>query len=404
MVRKRHAALAVLAVVVLGGATPATAGQRDSAQAHSRAAESCRFLEKGPPGPRGDVLEVNPGAYPVIELYREGRRIRVFEVQTIAFYRDAIPLRNCSGATVANIDRIHISAPRALVVNLSGRKISVDGRGPTRRSAGGPLGPGATRESHGSEIEVTMAPSKFDSFGFVYLGSRRADSISVGRLASGGVGANLDVGADGGHPDLDVIRPSPHAQNVRGGNVLFVGFGGSDRFDGGGKDRPYARPLERDSQFTLVGGRGDDVLLGHPGWDTMQAGAGRDLLRGGRGNDGEPCCGGGLEDGAGDDRVYGGPGVDVLGSPGDVGPGNDVIFGGPGGDVFYQHDGSRDVVNCGSGRELDIQSDGFDVRRSCGARSCGSCQSLTKASAHSFPALHPGLHWRPFFGEQPDLG
>jgi Ca2+-binding RTX toxin-like protein len=79
---------------------------------------------------------------------------------------------------------------------------------------------------------------------------------------------------------------------------------------------------------TLIGGVGNDTLIGGGGDAFIQAGTGNDLILGGQGDST-------LIGGAGADSIYGGPGDDViLGGSGsyyiDGGGGNDTIYGGQG--------------------------------------------------------------------------
>jgi Ca2+-binding RTX toxin-like protein len=110
----------------------------------------------------------------------------------------------------------------------------------------------------------------------------------------------------------------------------------------------------------IVGTAGDDVLtgtsladvlLGEDGNDTLRAvDADRigDTLLGGPGND--------LLVGSNQsDSLDGGPGNDIVrgGADGDLlvgGPGRDAIYGGGGRDLIYARDGQRDVVSCGTNR------------------------------------------------------
>jgi hypothetical protein len=75
----------------------------------------------------------------------------------------------------------------------------------------------------------------------------------------------------------------------------------------------------------LAGGKGADVLIGLAGDDVLRGGAGADRLDGG----------------AGDDRLIGGAGRDVL-------------LGGRGRDRLEARDGTRDVIRCGSGRDVAV--------------------------------------------------
>jgi N-acetylglucosamine-6-sulfatase len=94
---------------------------------------------------------------------------------------------------------------------------------------------------------------------------------------------------------------------------------------------------------TMKGTKGADVLQGTPGYEVVCAYHGDDLVNTAAGND-VVLAGWGHDDvygHRGNDRLYGGPGVDWL-------------FGGPGADTIYARDGTRDLVNCWTGRDRVI--------------------------------------------------
>jgi hypothetical protein len=97
----------------------------------------------------------------------------------------------------------------------------------------------------------------------------------------------------------------------------------------------------------LVGGRGQDLILARAGRDRLEGGPGNDRLYGEQGND----------------RLNGGPGVDRL-------------FGGAGSDVLVVRDGTRDLVDCGPGKDQAI-ADALD--------------SLARCEVVSRPAVDVGL-------------
>jgi Ca2+-binding RTX toxin-like protein len=87
----------------------------------------------------------------------------------------------------------------------------------------------------------------------------------------------------------------------------------------------------------MVGGDGDDRIMGMAGDDTVDGGDGNDQLWGNSGNDA-------IDGGAGQDKLAGGAGNDVLNG----GAGDDNIRGDSGNDVIVADDGN-DVINGGSG-------------------------------------------------------
>ena len=132
-----------------------------------------------------------------------------------------------------------------------------------------------------------------------------------------------------GTPDVDVI-------NALGGDDTICGFGGDDVIDGGdGVDRIFA-------------GAGDDQINGGAGNDFIAGGAGRDWINGNNGND----------------RILGGDGADVLNGGGGIDTisgrgGNDVVNGGTHDDILFGNigldrlngDGGNDVLRGGFARD-----------------------------------------------------
>ncbi|MGW1615956.1 calcium-binding protein [Streptomyces sp. NPDC002285] len=103
---------------------------------------------------------------------------------------------------------------------------------------------------------------------------------------------------------------------------------------------------------TLLGGGGDDSLVGGGANDTLEGEEGADSLSGGGGND--TLIGGSGADritgGSGNDSVEGRDGADIVGS----GPGNDVVEGGNGADHIVTAAGA-DYVDGGNGRDtIDV--------------------------------------------------
>lgn len=118
-------------------------------------------------------------------------------------------------------------------------------------------------------------------------------------------------------------------------------------------------------EFSITGGKGDDLLTGSSGSDRFEGGSGRDVLYGGAGLD--ELHGGRaadlLDGGGGGDYLYGDSGADVIhgGSGADYivgGTGNDRLYGGSGSDLLTHRSGEdgRDHIDGGSGRDtLSLQ-------------------------------------------------
>jgi uncharacterized delta-60 repeat protein len=147
--------------------------------------------------------------------------------------------------------------------------------------------------------------------------------------------------------------------------VFVTGFGGNDQLFN-----------NIDLASTLLGGDGDDTLLGAAAVDSMDGGAGDDYLVG---NDGADLLTGGAGNdavfgGAGGDLIDGSAGNDTLGGEADQdtvygGRGNDVLDGGDGVDQVFGGDGddaagggaAADSVDGGAGNDTVNGNDGEDT-------------------------------------------
>lgn len=94
-------------------------------------------------------------------------------------------------------------------------------------------------------------------------------------------------------------------------------------------------------------------LRGNARANRLNGGAGNDLIRGGGGGDR-------ISGGGGVDALYGDAGNDTLIG----GAGADRIFGGAGNDTIAAFDRTRDVIDCGPGRDT-VVADRIDVVRGC---------------------------------------
>lgn len=164
--------------------------------------------------------------------------------------------RPCAGALTGGVGRISIvggSGAQAVRIDLGG----------------GPLGPGARRESHGaSELEVDV-----DLGGghdrLAVIGGRRGDTFE---LIDAGVRLNRDR-------DADVRTDRIERIDLRGG-------GGRDSLRGNRAGNLIRGGAGDDS---LVGAAGDDVLDGGGGGDAFRGGAGRDRCRAQPGEPARSC-------------------------------------------------------------------------------------------------------------------
>jgi len=119
---------------------------------------------------------------------------------------------------------------------------------------------------------------------------------------------------------------------------------------------------------TLTGGDGVDNMHGLEGNDTLVAGGGADVLAGDGGND---TLRGGignddLDDAGGTDLLDGGRGDDRIVAFDNVFPiGTDTIKGRRGNDTIFANDGSKDIIDCGAGKDTVKFDATLDEVRNC---------------------------------------
>jgi uncharacterized repeat protein (TIGR01451 family) len=210
--------------------------------------------------------------------------------------------------------------------------------------------------------------------GVLFPGEAARTTLSVRLRAPGplrataGIGTSVDerdVNGENNRSTVTVLVEGCTITGSNGGDVLvgtrrrdvicgldgvdrLIGRGGNDALWGGSADGVLDGGPGNDR---LLGGRSEDNLDGGPGADIGWGGYGRDILRGGAGRDvlhggerGRPDP----EEADEPDRLYGGPGSDIIdGTKG----GNDALFGGTGDDLLLARDGFRDSGLCGRGRD-----------------------------------------------------
>jgi Ca2+-binding RTX toxin-like protein len=297
--------------------------------------------------------------------------------------------------------------------------------GPNRLD-GGPGGD-TVNGGGGADVLVGGAGDGADT----YNGGAAVDTLTYAGLA-GPVTIRLNgtAGTDG-----DVANSVENA-NGSNGNDTIVGSAAANKLNGLFGDDTLegdptitcpvggTPPCFSTSNDQLIGERGNDILRGRNGADTLNPGTGlsgtdlvlgpftdADTLDGGTGidtvsystrtadvtvtigagaNDGvagegdnvfagvEKVTGGSGDDtitgdvsaetltgGAGDDTLNGAGGNDVISGQGgnDIitgGPGKDNVSGGPGNDIFHTQDGIKDSLNCGDGDDNIADTDGID--------------------------------------------
>lgn len=289
---------------------------------------SCALLERGAPGPEGNVLQVNLGTYADLELERVDDRIRLNEIGS-GFHREV----RCDGgrATVYNIDTVEIVELAELsegdIIFFSG-DFSID-------MQDGLLAPGATPEADGSEIEITMAGRGLSFFNLNLLLTPAEDQV---RVVSNPKATLINLNAGEATQDLDIEMPlAPFG-------VIYADAG---------DDVIIAKSKFKNQRFALGPG-----VLGEGGDDRIKAsqaggGRGNDRLVGGRHRDF-------LIGGTGHDVLRGKNERDALISAG----GRDLVLGGGGADLLFTADGNGDKAHCGDGRDV-AYIDRKDKRRGC---------------------------------------
>ena len=191
------------------------------------------------------------------------------------------------------------------------------------------------------------------------------NSAVDGHDGGGGGGDNNGQNNDGGglFINLGAGNDSVDATALHF-SVLVLGGDGNDMMLGGTAADFFSGEAGND---TLLGAGGDDLLLGGDGSDTLRGGAGADIMDGGDGNDllygqGGPDV---LAGGEGEDYLDGGVGNDLLlGGDGNDhftgGTGNDSLFGGDGDDELNGGTGS-DVLSGGVGNDALNGNEGNDT-------------------------------------------
>lgn len=175
------------------------------------------------------------------------------------------------------------------------------------------------------------------------------DTLSGGAGADrleGGAGLDLASYAESRALRVDLAQPGLSTGEALGdqfeGIEGLLGGAGNDTLLGDGQANLLIGGAGSDQ---LDGRTGADTLMGGDGADTLWGGEGSDLLDGGAGNDR-------LEGGAGDDALAGGIGNDRL----DGGQGSDILTGGAGVDTFV-FTGGADLITDFTDRQDKITLD-----------------------------------------------
>ena len=179
------------------------------------------------------------------------------------------------------------------------------------------------------------------------------------------VAQDVEILAGGSGNDTLVGSNADNALLGNAGNDTLAGGDGSDQLDGGAGDD------------SLDGGDGADTLTGGDGTDTASyahASTGVRVVLDGKAGDGAPGENDNVDTenvigGAGDDTIIGNGAPNALaGGAGNdrilAGQGADLVDGGPGDDIIQTLDGENDVVACGDGED-GVVTDRSDTRTDC---------------------------------------
>jgi hypothetical protein len=265
---------AALGVALIAGGSAAVAGT---------GATTCRYVSDGAGFGSGSYIRVDqPVDPPTVFIRRAGRRILLETTGVNA----PTPVQ-CSGRepTVDNIDRI-------VVLGDGTRRVALDLRS-------GPLGPGATPEGAGPEIELFLrARPEFDrqAAKLTVVAGRAPNVVTLGRTRrSEQVNLNprrerlddVDVRIE----DLDYDRSFFNA-GLRGGDDRIDARGPGPlrpsglnaRFHvGSGDDTVFSSDAA--AMTSLISGDGRDRLIGSSRHDEFRPGPGRDVVKAGGGDD-----------------------------------------------------------------------------------------------------------------------
>ena len=169
--------------------------------------------------------------------------------------------------------------------------------GPVTVDAISATGPGLAGTTYFSGVETIIGTSAGDSIGYVgsLLDGGGGDDTLIGVFAS----ASTLLGGEGN----DQLIGGGAGDSISGGtgDDYIFGYGGADTVDGGAGNDVI---LGSGANSSLSGGLGDDVVVGSEGADTIDGGAGANYIVAGSGDD--------LILSTGTDTVLGGDGIDTL--------------------------------------------------------------------------------------------
>ncbi|MDP2711175.1 MAG: MopE-related protein [Solirubrobacteraceae bacterium] len=230
-------------------------------------------------------------------------------------------------------------------------------------------GPGADVIAGGPGVDTVSYADQTDRV-VVTLDGVANDGVVIGGTSEGDNVVSTENVIGGSGDDLLVGDQARNRLEGRGGDDVLIGGGNDDVLDGGsGRDTVSYEHRAADDPITATlapptpGGGGRDESDQFIGIEVLRGGAGADALSGGPGNDT-------LIGGPGNDTLSGAGGNDVL--MGEAG--SDALFGGDGEDELYGGDGDdhldggggADILDAGPGNDYVNAFDGFSDLVRCG--------------------------------------
>ena len=189
--------------------------------------------------------------------------------------------------------------------------------------------------------ELLAVTASFSTTGLLtVIGDVADNNIEISRAANGNILVN-----DG---EVSIVGGTPTVQNTN--SLLALGLDGNDNIVLNEAQGALPRAF-------LLGGAGNDTLIGGAGVDLLLGGSGNDFLRG-RGNEDRLLGGSGNDTLLGDrgnDRVFGQSGADLL--IWNNGDGSDLMDGGTGDNDTVQVNGAN-----GAGDDFSIDPNGDRIR------------------------------------------
>lgn len=220
------------------------------------------------------------GAAPVMGLAGEPPKCKLDDgVVTVAsrWWQPTIVRRGDAIIVTYGDSRVARCKPAATIYNTDTIAMSDES---TIDFRGGPFAPGASPEVDGSpEIEFEIGPSI--AYTVDLLLGNGDDHVTAGVVANRAIGFNVNPSA--ADTDADVLLIPENHRDLGTANAKVRAGGGNDVIDASGG--PGFAPRTKSAVGTIDGGAGRDTLIGTGGYDFIAGGGGDDVIEGGRKSD-----------------------------------------------------------------------------------------------------------------------